>query len=160
MTKGIDVKALREAAEKATPGPWCDGEGRRIDLGDGWDPEYSGTVWEGENPIIGNALAHCAHVFVNGRNVHGPRNAAFIAVADPTTILALLDDRATADTLIEALSGALKKIHGLGPVGWEGAPDAPYATGVADGRRHAAYLAATALALHAEWVKERADAGT
>lgn len=95
MTTDIDKLAqqMREAAEKATPGPWY----RNIKPA----RKYT-TVWAGRN-------THIAHVSVGGFD--GTKfsedeleaNLDHIALANPAAVLALLDDR---DRLREALKNA------------------------------------------------------
>ena len=69
----IDTKALRELAQQATPGPWC---AQQPNAGD------SGC----EVAAFGGIEQVC-----DGLN---EANAAFIAAANPQTILALLDTHA------------------------------------------------------------------
>ncbi|EFF0590311.1 ead/Ea22-like family protein [Escherichia coli] len=89
MTK-INYQALREAAEKATCGEWSleYGEGRF----DGDDAlihrEAAGYI-----PICRIEGAHPESGFDEDFQMEQQANAEFIAAANPTTVLALLDER-------------------------------------------------------------------
>ena len=100
--------ALREAAERATPGPWlaaakpssvvgwpvvATGNGRSI-----CSVTYSQPLGPGE-------VAPGEHWFDRKFNTESAANAAYIALADPPTILALLAER-------ERLRGALERLAG------------------------------------------------
>lgn len=109
----VDVAGLRAAAEAATPGPW--------EAGHGW--VYTQPIYSDDDRLadifgVGyvdtdRALAEVAR---------GNANAAYVAAADPTTVLALLDERddlaarlATAEAEAERLTGsvvALVRAHG------------------------------------------------
>ena len=101
--------ALREAAERATPGPWlaaakpssvvgwpvvATGNGRSI-----CSVTYSQPLGLGE-------VAPGEHWFDRKFNTESAANAAYIALADPPTIIALLAER-------ERLRGALEQIHSI-----------------------------------------------
>ncbi|EMV3790259.1 ead/Ea22-like family protein [Escherichia coli] len=94
----IDKQALREAAEKATAGQWVVELGDEVYAVDGDDSEQIAMVFSD-----------------NGRS-----DAAFIAAASPTTMLALLDELEAKDssistqqheirTLLNALEQATEK---------------------------------------------------
>lgn len=94
----VDLKELKEAAEKATPGPWRDyehaekpgeiqiGAGAINEHGDGWDEWCVATAWGG----MGELRA----------------NARLIALANPSTILSLIERVTRAE---EALTGAKER---------------------------------------------------
>ena len=72
----IDTDRLRALAEAATPGPWEDVSNRYgYDVSETWAVE----------PVAPSVHNIC-HVTV------GQRDAAYIAAADPQTVLALLDE--------------------------------------------------------------------
>ena len=88
------VERLHELAKAATPGPWADGppawfRGRQ-------NPE------DGKRPI--QRPGHPGTF----ANIYGKENAAFIAAANPATILALLSERAELLAAVERVQGALK----------------------------------------------------
>lgn len=74
----VDVAGLRAAAEAATPGPWCH------DGLDGWV-----ATWDDGTPVV------------EGIEMWAETDAAFIAAADPTTVLALLDRLANYEQAID-----------------------------------------------------------
>lgn len=111
----IDKRALREAAEKATPGEWwsdvveTDGE-----YGDGEDRVsgyHSYAVYVGSESLLDmtNSTAACIHEEWD-RDYHmawdetAKRNAEFIAAANPAVMLALLDE-------LEAKDGRIVEIE-------------------------------------------------
>lgn len=73
----IDTKKLRELANAATPGPWFVNE----------DANY-GNIWV-DSSVTKEGVALC-----DGGDWIGPcaANAAFIAAANPQTVLELLDE--------------------------------------------------------------------
>ncbi|MBQ0189150.1 MULTISPECIES: ead/Ea22-like family protein, partial [Enterobacter cloacae complex] len=75
----IDKRALREAAEKATKGHWAVEFDDEIYSSDGVNHEQIAMVFS-ENEV---------------------RDAAFIAAANPATVLALLDELEAKDRRIE-----------------------------------------------------------
>lgn len=79
-------QALREAAEKATPGEW-----RRAST------RFNGITAQSAYPLCGkeDILASAAE----------KRDAEFIAAANPATVLALLDELEAAEKRIAELSG-------------------------------------------------------
>jgi hypothetical protein len=82
---GVDVAALRALAEAATPGPWV---------------SFSGYVWRGEWDS-GDCVAEGV----------SDGNAAFTAAANPTEILALLDE-------VERLRATLARVGALADEWW------------------------------------------
>ena len=86
----IDKQALREAAEKATKGQWAVEFDDEIYSTDGVNNEQIAMVFS-ENEA---------------------RDAAFIAAANPATVLALLDELETADALNKHLELAIRKAEG------------------------------------------------
>lgn len=125
----VDVAGLRAAAEAATPGPWE----RRIAPREGYDldakAEYMrGTAADNGRPlhvlIAESTNPDLAYIVpaLTGDGPNSEANAAYIAAADPTTVLALLDERddlaarlATAEAAVERLTGsvvALVRAHG------------------------------------------------
>ncbi|WP_369072148.1 ead/Ea22-like family protein [Escherichia coli] len=86
----IDKRGLREAAEKATKGRWAVEFDDEIYSTDGVNHEQIAMVFS-ENEA---------------------RDAAFIAAANPATVLALLDELETADALNKHLELAIRKAEG------------------------------------------------
>ncbi|EPS6774890.1 ead/Ea22-like family protein [Enterobacter hormaechei] len=86
----IDKRALREAAEKATKGQWAVEFDDEVYSTDGVNNEQIAMVFS-ENEV---------------------RDAAFIAAANPATVLALLDELETADALNKHLELAIRKAEG------------------------------------------------
>ncbi|HEF0028383.1 TPA: ead/Ea22-like family protein [Citrobacter freundii] len=99
----LNKQALREAAEKATQGEWwsdvveTDGE-----YGDGEDRAsgyHSYAVYVGSESLLDmtNSTAACIHTewdhdYLMAWDETAKRNAEFIAAANPSTVLALLDE--------------------------------------------------------------------
>lgn len=90
----VDKRALRELAEKATPGPWVRGNGNDVSVSESGDEAY----WEWEE--AGPAQFHDA------RGQQASADADFCAAANPATVLALLDE-------IEALRTCLAETAGV-----------------------------------------------
>ena len=98
----IDKRALREAAEKATPGPWyvhdkpCEDGNYGIDNS---DKEFlaEAVVWWG---------------FAR-QSIWREEDAKHIAAANPATVLALLDELEAKDKQIAELSRHLQCAHGF-----------------------------------------------
>ena len=82
-----ELRVLREKAEAATPGPWHSSSGP--------------SVWGPEGVLIGNLPSYFGPEQPRWRENHA--TAEFIAAADPSTVLALLDR-------IERLAGILGKV--------------------------------------------------
>jgi len=93
MTLPTQYKELRELAEKATPGPWKR-EGRYIKV-------------NMQQPVV------CEVESRESRD-----NAAFIAAANPQTILALLQELEEARGLLAEASVAIKGLGYINP-DWE-----------------------------------------
>ncbi len=74
MTAPIDRAKLRTLAEAATPGPWIPGDDEDSDMVLVGPAAFDDIV---TNPVV---------------SLHSEANAVFIAAANPTTILALLDE--------------------------------------------------------------------
>ncbi|HCL6947650.1 TPA: ead/Ea22-like family protein [Enterobacter cloacae] len=99
----IDKRALREAAEKATPGPWyvhdkpCEDGNYGIDTS---DKEFlaEAVVWWG----------------FSRQSIWREEDAKHIAAANPATVLALLDELEAAEKRIAELSSLQGK-----PIAWE-----------------------------------------
>ena len=95
----IDKRGLREAAEKATKGRWAVEFDDEIYSTDGVNHEQIAMVFS-ENEA---------------------RDAAFIAAANPATVLALLDELEAAEKLIAELEArevvlpSVQDVHPLGP---------------------------------------------
>ncbi|EOZ7452496.1 ead/Ea22-like family protein [Enterobacter hormaechei] len=87
----IDKRGLREAAEKATKGRWAVEFDDEIYSTDGVNHEQIAMVFS-ENEA---------------------RDAAFIAAANPATVLALLDELEAAEKRIAELSRHLQCAHGF-----------------------------------------------
>ena len=82
-TQPPDLKKLREVAERATPGPWDEGDGK-----------YGETGYVYCDNAMGSAVAVCygkALPYTVFSREQEKANAAFIATFNPQTILALLD---------------------------------------------------------------------
>lgn len=80
------VAALREAAEKATPGPWKAGDAA-------WFRGQTNPE-DGKRPISAGANGVMA-------NVYGRANAEFIAAASPDVVIALLDELDSLRTMVK-----------------------------------------------------------
>lgn len=110
----IDKRALREAAEKATKGEWwsdvveTDGEyGEGEDRVSGY---HSYAVYVGHESLLDmtNSTAACIHTewdhdYQMAWDETAKRNAEFIATANPSTMLALLDELEAAEKRIAEL---------------------------------------------------------
>lgn len=89
VVSGVDVAALRALAEAATPGPWTTEDSRNA--------AGLARVWQ----LRGVGIAECR---VRGADNH--HDAAFIAAANPTAVLALLDE-------IETLRAKVARVEAL-----------------------------------------------
>ncbi len=90
-----EVKALREAAEKATPGPWKHYRNKLR-------PNFGGVINEVQSaerkvPVI----QWSGFDNSNKAEAKHAANARFIALANPTTILSLLDALASAEAKLK-----------------------------------------------------------
>lgn len=81
---------LRAAAEAATPGPWRQTRTHRL-IGNGY-----GAPWVCE---------------VDSGHPKFEENSAFIALANPETIKALLSDLAGANAYVETFNGQVRKVY-------------------------------------------------
>ncbi|ELW9296954.1 ead/Ea22-like family protein [Enterobacter roggenkampii] len=99
----IDKRALREAAEKATKGEWwsdvVETEGEYGDGEDRVSGYHSYAVYVGQESLLDmtNSTAACIHTewdhdYHMAWDETAKCNAEFIAAANPTTVLALLDE--------------------------------------------------------------------
>lgn len=86
----LDREGLRALAEKATPGPWQPS-------GDSIEVHRGGTLF----------------VAYRGNGTYD--DAAFIAAANPTTVLALLDENERMRAAVSVMSIALERIAGGNP---------------------------------------------
>ncbi|WP_220131455.1 ead/Ea22-like family protein [Citrobacter sp. RHBSTW-00678] len=115
----LNKQALRELAEKATQGEWwsdvveTDGTyGSGEDSGIGF---HSYAVYDGSSHTLldmTNSTAACVHVewdhdYLMAWDETAKRNAEFIAAANPSTVLALLDELETAEKRIAELEAKL-----------------------------------------------------
>jgi hypothetical protein len=106
----IDTTKLRELAQKATPGPWTQWEGR------GWvhagTPEASAAGY-----LAGTYGQICRTGCDDFSDAQEIKNAEYIAAANPATVLALLDelDRTKGTVAIAgaALSAAERELDRL-----------------------------------------------
>ena len=89
----IDKRALREAAEKATKGQWAVEFDDEVYSTDGVNNEQIAMVFS-ENEV---------------------RDAAFIAAANPATVLALLDELEAKDKSIDFLKEQLAQLANFNP---------------------------------------------
>lgn len=131
----IDKRALREAAEKATKGEWwsdvveTDGEyGEGEDRVSGY---HSYAVYVGHESLLDmtNSTAACIHTewdhdYHMAWDETAKRNAEFIAAANPSNVLELLDELEAAEKRIAEQSGIIESARkfiseyaGLGDVG-------------------------------------------
>ncbi|HEG2127697.1 ead/Ea22-like family protein [Enterobacter bugandensis] len=92
----IDKQALREAAEKATPGEWwIDSHGMAM-VAHQNDNTFIVFVTDGEQ--MGRAIRH--EDTGNLSHWRNDNDASFIAAANPVTVLALLDELEAKDATI------------------------------------------------------------
>ena len=105
----IDYQALREKAEKATCGVWSLEYGEeRFDAGDALiHREVVGYL-----PICRIKGAHPESGFDEDFQMEQQANAEFIAAANPSTILALLDELEASEALNKHLELAVRKADG------------------------------------------------
>ncbi len=106
----IDTTQLRELAQKASPGPWTQWEGR------GW--VHAGTPEANEKGYMAGTHGQVCRTdcgdFSDAKEI---KNAEYIAAANPATVLALLDelDRTKGSVAIAgaALSAAERELDRL-----------------------------------------------
>ena len=105
----IDYQALREKAEKATCGVWSLEYGEeRFDAGDALiHREVVGYL-----PICRIEGAHPESGFDEDFKMEQQANAEFIAAANPSAVLALLDELEAAEALNKHLELAIRKAEG------------------------------------------------
>lgn len=77
----IDKRALREAAEKATPGPWCIARNGK-------------TITSNQSHPVAVITEDFHRMLANGKT---GGDAEFISAANPVTVLALLDELGAAE---------------------------------------------------------------
>lgn len=104
---------LRKLAEAATGGPWVPA------LEDHADPDSGLTLVRAAHATKGMAIATTFAQRRHGRLARNEANAAFIAAANPTAILALLDERDALRAKVERLEGALRDIEDHAPATME-----------------------------------------
>lgn len=83
----IDKRALREAAEKATPGPWCIARNGK-------------TITSNQSHPVAVITEDFHRMLANGKT---GGDAEFISAANPVTVLALLDELEAAEKRISEL---------------------------------------------------------
>lgn len=91
----IDKRALREAAEKATPGPWCIARNGK-------------TITSNQSHPVAVITEDFHRMLANGKT---GGDAEFISAANPVTVLALLDELGAAEKRIAELSHHLQCAH-------------------------------------------------
>jgi len=109
----IDTTKLRELAQNAAPGPWTQWEGR------GW--VHAGTPEANEKGYMAGTHGQVCRTdcgdFSDAQEI---KNAEYIAAANPSAVLALLDEldrsRGTIDIISAALFAAEKEIAELRPI--------------------------------------------
>lgn len=105
----IDYQALREKAEKATCGEWY------LEYGEGsfdGDDALIHREVAGYIPICRIEGAHPESGFDEDFQMEQQANAEFIAAANPSTVLALLDELEAAEALNKHLELAIRKADG------------------------------------------------
>ena len=105
----IDYQALREKAEKATCGEWY------LEYGEGsfdGDDALIHREVAGYIPICRIEGAHPESGFDEDFQMEQQANAEFIAAANPSTVLALLDELEAAEALNKHLELAIRKAEG------------------------------------------------
>jgi len=108
-----DPKELRELAQNAAPGHWTQWEGR------GW--VHAGTPEANEKGYMAGTHGQVCRTdcgdFSDAQEI---KNAEYIAAANPSAVLALLDEldrsRGTIDIISAALFAAEKEIAELRPI--------------------------------------------
>lgn len=91
----IDKHALREAAEKATPGPWCIARNGK-------------TITSNQSHPVAVITEDFHRMLANGKT---GGDAEFISAANPVTVLSLLDELEAKDKQIAELSASHGKLH-------------------------------------------------
>lgn len=97
MSEKVEHTALRKMAEAATPGPWDTLSGNRVRAIKG---DFAVPIFESLAPVDWHKKKNLTHKVMCAAYANEVNNAAFIAAANPKTVLALLAER---DRLREAL---------------------------------------------------------
>lgn len=105
----IDKQALREAAEKATAGPYVVGH-HNINQHGNLSGVYVCQQWKDS---AGGVVAECHVNCLTKTSEQVYANAEFIAVANPRTMLALLDELYSANGYASAYEAEKWHYHGL-----------------------------------------------
>ncbi|EAM3168028.1 ead/Ea22-like family protein [Salmonella enterica] len=105
----IDKQALREAAEKATKGPYVVGH-HNINQHGNLSGVYVCQQWKDS---AGGVVAECHVNCLTKTSEQVYANAEFIAVANPRTMLALLDELCSANGYASAYEAEKWHYHGL-----------------------------------------------
>ncbi|EBQ2382171.1 ead/Ea22-like family protein [Salmonella enterica subsp. enterica] len=105
----IDKQALREAAEKATKGPYVVGH-HNINQHGNLSGVYVCQQWKDS---AGGVVAECHVNCLTKTSEQVYANAEFIAVANPRTMLALLDELDSANGYVSAYEAEKWHYHGL-----------------------------------------------
>ncbi|ECU9569593.1 ead/Ea22-like family protein [Salmonella enterica subsp. enterica serovar Typhimurium] len=105
----IDKQALREAAEKATKGPYVVGH-NNINQHGNLSGVYVCQQWKDS---AGGVVAECHVNCLTKTSEQVYANAEFIAVANPRTMLALLDELDSANGYASAYEAEKWHYHGL-----------------------------------------------
>ena len=102
-------KELRELAEKATPGPWYSQYGEEN------TPAEEPPQWNGEMYITGipgtAQYDQSSYVATVGYNGSGEADAAYIAAANPSRIIELLDRVEKLENMVDKACSFLTKCH-------------------------------------------------
>ncbi|EAA2080532.1 ead/Ea22-like family protein [Salmonella enterica subsp. enterica serovar Stanley] len=105
----IDKQALRESAEKATKGPYVVGH-HNINQHGNLSGVYVCQQWKDS---AGGVVAECHVNCLTKTSEQVYANAEFIAVANPRTMLALLDELDSANGYASAYEAEKWHYHGL-----------------------------------------------
>ncbi|EBG5099118.1 ead/Ea22-like family protein [Salmonella enterica subsp. enterica] len=105
----IDKQALRESAEKATKGPYVVGH-HNINQHGNLSGVYVCQQWKDS---AGGVVAECHVNCLTKTSEQVYANAEFIAVANPLTMLALLDELDSANGYASAYEAEKWHYHGL-----------------------------------------------
>lgn len=122
-----DLVRLRELASKATPGPWSahDGIGTTVELHTGHEGRKCacGQIWSKPHDcIVAAAIGARDETYTLGEGVSDEqlaRNAAFIAAANPQTMLALLDRIERLEAFVGKVREASKSKYVWGGAGYD-----------------------------------------
>jgi hypothetical protein len=102
-----DRNALREAAIKATPGPWtCEPDMRQ---------EYSphSQSYNGEEYVAGYNISSDSREVISEEGIlaDGEANAAYIAAAHPAAVLALLEQNERMREALGSIAGMTREME-------------------------------------------------